>query len=126
MSRATDKRALCTYGEHRLGPLSVASLEQFDAVDVVADLDQVSHYKLGSASLRPGCCVAAAHHVGLRQDGRVERPPEGTRMNAFSYLDLFYSQFIKYDTWARTEYNRSEPLHRGPHLFPLGYWTTMS
>ena len=65
-----------THREHGLCPLAVASLQQLDAVDVVADLHQVTHHELGGAALGPCRHVAAAHHVGLRQHRRVERPPE--------------------------------------------------
>ena len=51
-------------------------LQQFDAVDVVADLDQVAHQELAAAALGAGRHFAAAHYVGLGQHRWVERPPE--------------------------------------------------
>lgn len=63
-----------SYRQHGFSPLSMASLQQLDAVDVVANLDQVSHQELGSPSLCPSGYITTAHHVGLCQHCRVECP----------------------------------------------------
>lgn len=40
-----------TYGKHSVGPLSVASLQDFNSLSVIANLDQVSDHELRSGHL---------------------------------------------------------------------------
>lgn len=128
----------------------MASLQQLDAVDVVANLDQVSHQELGSPSLRPSGYLTTAHHVGLCQHCRVECPSVDTYMRGVKQLVRMMeslqtgrrkdSESVRVccvggkksaDEQMHLNVNsqadhKSECIDLRPHRLPLGYWTTMS
>lgn len=84
-----------SYRQHGFCPLSMASLQQLDAVDVVANLDQVSHQELGSPSLCPSGYLTTAHHVGLCQHCWVKCPSVNTYMKAYNNWDGWVHQLCQ-------------------------------
>lgn len=96
------KTLLQPHRQHGLGPFSVAPLQQLDAIDVVANLNQVSHMELGTPPFCPSCHFTAAHHIGLCQDGWVESPSADTgiylqldtRFKLSSNLNILYIRHV--------------------------------
>lgn len=141
-----------SYRQHGFCPLPMASLQQLDAIDVVANLDQVSHQELGSPSLGPSGYLTTAHHVGLSQHCWVECPSANTFVKEYSNWDRWIHQSwqtgfgiwecVRVCDWSQGEKKRddeqihinvnsqadhtSECIDLRPHRLPLGYWTTMS